>query len=225
MSTTMTKTDSQIKSDVLSELKWDAAVDETEIGVQVKNGIVTLTGSIDAYPKRLAVVDAAHRVFGVLDVVDDLKVRIPAVWQRTDEDVARAVRLALKWDVLVPDDRITSTVSGGLVTLQGHVDTWAQRQDAQRAIQRLTGVFGVNNQIVVSAPEVAPDEIRRQIEAALERQAEREARRIGVSVREGVVTVSGTIRSWGERHALEQVIRHTPGVRRVIDETTVDPYQ
>ena len=111
MSITTTKSDAQIKTDVVNELKGDPSIDETEVGVQVHNGIVTLTGNISAYAKKVAARDAAHRVWGVLDVVDDMKIRIPTIWERTDEDVATAVRSALKWDVLVSDDKITTTVS------------------------------------------------------------------------------------------------------------------
>lgn len=222
---TVTKTDSQIKTDVLNELRWEPSVDETEVGVQVTNGIVTLTGNISAYPKKLAAVEAAHRVYGVLDVVDDMKIKVPSTWERTDQDVATAVRNALKWDVLVPDEKITSTVSAGTVTLQGSVDTWMQRYDAERAVHRLSGVKGVVNQITVKAPSVDPATIKRQIEEALERQTEREAKRIGVTVRDGVVTLTGTLRSWGEKNAIERAAYYAPGVRRVDDRTIVDPYQ
>lgn len=220
-----TKSDHQIKTDVLNELKWDSTVDETEVGVQVKNGIVTLTGNISSFPKKLAARDAAHRVWGVLDVVDDMKVKIPTIWERTDEDVAKAVRNAMKWDVLVPDEKISTTVSNGTVTLDGKVDTWMQRHDAERCVQRLMGVKGVVNQITVTGPTVDPAKIKREIEEALERQTEREAKRIGVSVHNGVVTLTGTLRSWGEKNAIERAAYYTPGVHRVDDRTTVDPYQ
>lgn len=147
------------------------------------------------------------------------------MWERTDEDVAKSVRSVLRWDVLVPDDRITSTVSSGMVTLQGSVDTWMQRRDAESAVQRLTGVKGVVNQIAVTAKPVNPDQIKLKIEEALERQTEREVRRIGVLVRDGVVTLTGTLRSWGEKNAIERAVGHAPGVRRVEDRTTVDPNQ
>lgn len=225
MSIATTKSDAQIRADVLNELKWDASVDESEIGVQVKNGIVTLTGSVGAYPKKLAARDAAHRVYGVLDVVDEVRVKIPLISERTDFDVAAAVRHALKWDVLVPDDRITSTVSGGSVTLQGNVDTWMQRCDAERCVQHLTGVKGVLSQISVATKPADPDQVKRQIEDALERHTEREAKRIGVSVRDGVVTLTGVLRSWSEKNAIERAASHAPGVRRVEDKTLVDPYQ
>jgi osmotically-inducible protein OsmY len=219
------KTDSQIKTDVLNELKWDPTVDETEVGVQVKNGIVTLTGGVSSYPKRLAAIDAAHRVYGVLDVVDELKIRIPPAWGRTDQEIAAAVRNALKWDILVPDELIISTVSGGIVTLKGEVPTWTQRSDTEHAVRRLTGVTGVVNQITVAARAIDPIHIKRQIEDALERQTEREAKRIGVTVREGVVTLTGTLRSWGEKNAIERAALYTRGVKRIDDLTVVDPYQ
>jgi osmotically-inducible protein OsmY len=225
MTTAIAKTDAQLKTDVLNELKWDPTVDETEVGVQVKAGIVTLTGTVGAYPKKLAAVAAAHRVHGVLDVVDDMRVRIRMGWERTDQEIASAVRNALQWDVLVPDDRITSTVAGGLVTLQGTVDTWAQRADAENAVFRLTGVKGVANQIAVAGFVVDAAKIKQDIEDALERQTEREAKRIGVSVRDGVVTLTGTIRSWGEKSAVERTAYAARGVRRIDDHTTVDPYQ
>lgn len=225
MTVTTSKSDAQIKSDVLNELKWDPTVDETEVGVQVHNGTVTLTGTISAYPKKLAARDAAHRVWGVLDVVDDMKIRIPTPWERTDEDIAKAVRSALMWDVLVPDDKITTIVSKGIVTLEGKVDRWMQRYDAERCVHRLTGVKGVVNQIAVLSPAADASKIKREIESALERQAEREAKHINVSVFNGIVTLSGSVRSWAERNAIERAACYTPGVQRVEDKTIVDPYQ
>lgn len=218
------KSDAQIKADVLQELRWDATVDETEVGVQVHDGIVTLTGNMSSFPKRLAARDAAHRVFGVLDVVDNTQVRIPSAWVRPDEDIAKAVRHALQWDVLVPDEKITSTVTSGTVVLQGSAESWAQRADAERAVHRLTGVKNVVNQILVNVTPVHPTKIKHDIEEALERQAEREAKRIGVTVYDGVVTLTGAVRSWSERNAIERVAGYAPGVRRVEDKTTVDPY-
>lgn len=224
MTTAIMKSDSQIKADVLNELKWDSRIDETQIGVQVKNGVVTLVGTIDVYAKKIASREAAHRVHGVLDVVDELQVKVPGIGARTDTEVARAVREALEWDAFVPDEKITSTVSLGIVTLEGLVQTWTQRADAERAVRGLTGVRGVINQITVAAKPVDPTRIKDEIEDALERQAEREARRIGVSVKDGVVTLTGRIRSWAEKNAVDRVVGFAPGVRRVEDQLIVDPY-
>jgi osmotically-inducible protein OsmY len=223
--TTLSKSDIQIKTDVLSELKWDPTVDETEVGVQVKRGVATLTGTIGSYAKRLAAIDAAHRVFGVLDVVDDMKVKLPTVWERTDQDIANAVRNALKWDVTVPDQKIKSTVSKGVVTLEGAVDNWMERYNCEKAIHRLTGVTSVVNKITINYTFVDPGKVRRDIEDALERQTEREAKRLDISVRDGIVTITGSVRSFGEKNAIERVAWATPGVKQVEDKTTVDPYQ
>lgn len=224
MTTAIMKSDSQIKADVLNELKWDSRIDESDIGVQVKNGVVNLVGTIDVYAKKIAAREAAHRVHGVLDVVDELQVKVPGIGARTDSEVARAVREALEWDAFVPDEKITSTVSLGIVTLEGLVQTWTQRADAERAVRGLTGVRGVINQITVSAKPVDPTRIKDEIEDALERQAEREARRIGVTVKDGVVTLTGRIRSWAEKNAVDRVVGFAPGVRRVEDQLIVDPY-
>jgi len=224
MTTATIKSDSQIKTDVLNEMKWDSRIDETDVGVQVREGIVTLVGTVNVYAKKIAAREAAHRVHGVLDVVDELQVKVPGIGGRTDTEIARAVRDALEWDAFVPDDKITSTVSLGIVTIEGLVQTWMQRADAERVVRGLSGVRGVINQITVAAKPVDSTKIRNEIEEALERQAEREARRIGVSVKDGVVTVTGRIRSWAEKNAIDRVVGFAPGVRRVDDQLIVDPY-
>lgn len=224
ITTAIVKSDSQIKGDVLNELKWDSRVDETDVGVQVKEGVVTLTGSVNVYAKKIAAREAAHRVHGVLDVVDELQVKVPGIGARTDADIARGVRDALEWDAFVPDEKITSTVSLGIVTLEGAVQTWSQRADAERVVRGLTGVRGVINQITVAAKAVDTTRLKTDIEEALERQAEREARRIGISIKDGVVMLTGRVRSWVEKDTIDRVVGFAPGVRRVDDRLVVDPY-
>jgi osmotically-inducible protein OsmY len=185
---------------------------------------VTLVGSVDVYAKKIAAREAAHRVHGVLDVVDELQVKVAGIGAPTDTDIARAVRDALEWDAFVPDEKITSTVSLGIVTLEGVVPTWSQRADAERVVRGLAGVRGVINQITVMAKAVDSSRIKADIEEALERQAEREARRIGVSVKDGVVMLTGRVRSWVEKDTIDRVVGFATGVRRVDDRLIVDPY-
>ena len=213
----MKKTDAQIHHDVLEELKWDSRVDETEVGVQVASGVVTLTGSVTSWAKRVAAQEAAHRVIGVLDVANDIKVKAAGGLTRTDTEIAQAVRRALEWDVFVPEAKITSTVTDGWVTLDGAVDTWSQRNAAERAVRNLTGVKLVLNKITVKPTKPVPEDVRRAIEQALDRRAEREARRIRVDVKDGTVTLTGTVDSWAERKSVVAAARFTPGVQMVED--------
>ncbi len=222
MAQTIRKTDSQLQQDVLRELKWDTRVDETEVGVQVKDGVVALTGVVSSWAKKIAAQEAAHRVMGVLDVANDLEVQ--GLSTRTDADIARAVRIAIEWDVFVPHQRIRTTVSQGVVTLEGSADYWSQRDDAQRAIKNLEGVRGIINRIEVKPPIVPTDRMRQSIEAALERHAEREARRVSLDVENGRVTVSGVVGSYGEREAVVGAVRGTPGVRAVDDKLRIEPF-
>lgn len=224
MPQTIKKTDPEIQQDVLRELKWDTRVEETEVGVEVDKGVVTLTGTVESWAKRNAAQQAAHRVVGVLDVANDLQVRPPGSAGRTDTEIAQAVRQALEWDVFVPHKQIQSTVSNGAVTLEGDVEYWNQRSDAERVVRNLEGVVMVSNRIEVRPPRVSVPAVRLAIEAALERHVAREAKRMTVEVQDGSVTLSGSVRSWAEREAAVGAARGTPGVRKVESHLRIDPY-
>jgi osmotically-inducible protein OsmY len=215
MATTGAKSDPQIQQDVLRELKWDPRVEETEVGVEVDRGVVTLTGTVSGWAKKVAAEEAAHRVYGVLDVANDIVVKTPGGMPLTDTEIAQAVRRALEWDVFVPEERITSTVSNGWVTLAGTVDLWSDRESAERAIRNLQGVRGVTNTMTVTPSKVSSLDVRTAIEEALERRAEREAKKIQVYVTEGTVRLTGTVQSWQEKEAVASAARFTPGVRSV----------
>lgn len=218
------KTDAQLQDEVLRELRWDSRIGGADIGIAVTDGVVTLTGTITNYAKKVAAQNAAHRVNGVLDVANDIEVKLSDDESRTDTEIARAVRSVLEWDVLVPSRNIESTVSNGWVTLGGSVNSLRERDDAERPVWRLAGVRGVYNQLTVSAPKVAADDLRADIEDALERRADREAERIRVEVNDGVVNLSGRVHSWQEKRAVIGSISHAPGVREVRDQLRIDPY-
>jgi osmotically-inducible protein OsmY len=218
-----TKSDSQIQQEVLRELKWDTRVEETEVGVTVERGIVTLTGTLPSYAKKLAAQEAAHRVFGVLDVANDIQVRVPGTVGRTDAEIAQAVRNALEWDVWINEERIKCTVSNGFVTLEGVVEVLREREDVERVIRRLSGVRGVTNRIEVKPVRIKAEDVREVIEQALERRAEREARHIKVEVHDSEVTLSGGVRSWAEKRAILGTVSHAPGVRTIDEHLFVDP--
>lgn len=217
-------TDTEVHRRVIDELKWDTVVDETSVGVEVDRGVVTMTGTVRTFAEKTAALEAAHRVFGVLDVADDIQVIPVGTFQRTDTEIAQAVRDALVWDVLIPEDRIQSTVANGWVSLRGNVDTWKQHEQAAKDVRNLFGVRGVTNNIQVLPTPAKPGVIRHAIEEALERQAEREAEDIKVEVADGAVTLSGRVHSWHERRAVVGAAGHAPGARSVVDHLRVDPY-
>lgn len=222
MAQVATRSDARIQRDVLAELSWDTRVEETDVGVEVESGIVTLTGHVPSYVARSAAQDAAHRVHGVLDVVNDLEVRPPGSHVHTDTDIAVQVRHALENHVLVPDERIRTTVSNGIVTLEGTVDLIRERHDAEQAVLALAGVIGVINDLRIEPATVSPGKIRQAIEEALERQAEREAGSIDVSVDNGTVTLSGAVRSWREKVAVLGTAGHAPGVHSIVDHLRIE---
>lgn len=145
----MKTSDWELKQAVTQELEWDTRVDEAAIGVAVTGGVVTLTGTVTSWGRKISAQEAAHRVAGVLGVANDISVKPAGTYVRTDADIARAVRSALEWDILIPDDRIRSTVIGGWVTLTGEVECWTHSADADCAVRNLTGVLGVTNRIEV----------------------------------------------------------------------------
>lgn len=218
------KSDSELKAQVLQELEWDSRVGLARLAVDVSDGVVTLTGIVTSYSKKLAAREAAHRVAGVLDVANDIEVRPEGIFVRSDADIAHAVRHILEWDALVPDERIKSTVSDGWVTLEGDVDFWHQREDAENTVLRLEGVIGVTNEISITPKVVDPKELRKEIEYALERRADREAERLRIEVNDGAVDLFGRVHSWQEKRAVLGSISHAPGVSAVRDHLRVDPY-
>lgn len=207
--------DSEIQQAVLRELKWDLRVKETDVGVEVDKGVVTLTGTVASWAERKAAAEAAHRVERVRDVANDIQVKIPGTGKPTDTDIAAAVRHALEWAVFVPDKKIRSTVSDGVVTLEGVVDRYAQREDAERCIEQLAGVRLIVNSITVLPPKVAESSVRNAITDALSRQASTEAKAIEVSVQDGRVIVSGPVHSYQEQQTVLNAARGTQGVREV----------
>jgi osmotically-inducible protein OsmY len=218
------KSDSEIKLQVLRELKWDSRIAWSAIGVEVLEGVVTLTGVVNSYAKKQAAQEAAHRIAGVLDVANEIEVKPAGEFIRSDADIARAVRHVLQWDAFVPDEQIRSTVSDGWVTLEGEVNLWRERQDAERTVLRLEGVVGVINKITIVLRKVDPEELREEIEYALERRADREAERLRIEVHDGAVDLFGRVHSWQEKRAVVGSISHAPGVAEIRDHLRIDPY-
>jgi osmotically-inducible protein OsmY len=212
--------DLDLKRSVESELNWEPSVNAAEIGVAVKDGVVTLAGRVESYWEKVGAEDAAARVSGVKAVVNELEIRLPNSSERTDEDIARAAVNALEWSVSVPSDRIKVKVSKGWITLEGTVDWRYQKTAAEEAVRNLTGVKGVSNLVDVK-PHVSKSEVKTAIEAALKRSAQVDAQRIKVETDGDKVTLRGTVRSWFERAEAERAAWRSPGVRSVDNRITI----
>lgn len=216
------KSDHEIQQDVLRELEWQPGVRETDVGVTVKSGTVTLTGTVDSWAEKHAAGEASLRVHGVLDVANDIQIRPSWDAERTDTDIAQAVRRTLEWNVHLPD-HVKSEVWNGVVKLSGTVETLRQREHAEAAIRVLKGVRGIENQIVVEPPRVNPEQLQTSIENALARHVAREARRIEVAVRGDTVWISGEVGTRAEHDAALGVLIGTRGVRAIEDQLRVVP--
>lgn len=214
------KTDAQIQQDVLAELKWEPSVNASRIGVEVKDGIVTLAGHVESFAEKWDAERASQRVAGVRALATEIDVALPGTSQRNDVDIARSVESALQWTTFLPKDAIKVMVESGWVTLTGEVGWEYQRQSATAAVRYLMGVTGVSDQISIK-PRANAVAVKSDIEAALKRHAHADAQKVMVSVSEGAVTLTGKVTSWSERDMARNSAWGTPGVKNVVDNITV----
>jgi osmotically-inducible protein OsmY len=218
------KSDAQIQQDVLNELAWDTRLAASAIAVEVKQGLVTLSGCVDSYARYLAAADATQQVLGVREVMNDVAVHLPAHRRPTDRMLARAVRHTLQWDVLISGAQIESKVADGWITLLGTVNQWAQRHTAECAVRTLRGVRGITNTITVQTSSGVPETLGLAIEAALRRRVDGTANQVSVTVQDGTVTLTGPVRSWRELRTIAGAVEHAQGVQHVVNRLHVDPH-
>ena len=214
------KTDKQLQTDVIAELSWEPSVHAAQIGVEVKEGVVTLAGHVGSYAEKWNAERATQRVSGVKAIAVEMDVKLPALGQRNDGDIAKSAANMLSWASSVPDDAIKVLVENGWITLSGSVDWHFQKQAASDAVRFLAGVKGFSDQITIK-PTVTTRAVKADIEAALNRRATRDAKKISVRVDGAEVTLTGTVHSYAEREIATNSAWGTPGVRNVVDDMTL----
>ena len=216
------QTDNDIQKEVLAALKGEPSLRDDDIALGVRDGVVTLAGFVDSYADKWRAERTVSKLKGVKAVVNDLKVKLPVSSQRPDPELARAVVDALKWNILVPHERIQLVVEDGWVTLKGEADWYYQKEEAERTVRNLTGVKGVSNLITV-AVKPTPSDVKKRIVEALQRAAQFDAERITVEIDGHKAILRGTVRSYAELKDAERAVRNVPGISEVETHLTVDP--
>ncbi len=213
--------DSQLQQAVLAEFNWEPSVTAGHIGVTANAGVVTLTGHVDSYAKKMAAETAARRVKGVKAVAEEIEVRLPFDTKRSDEDIAEAAIDRLAWNVSVPKDSVSVKVEQGWVTLTGQVDWWYQKDAVELDIRPLHGVRGVSNQTTIK-PRVNTANLSDEITHALHRSWFFDPDQVHVRAEGGKVILTGTVHSSYERQVAARTAWSAPGATNVENDLAVD---
>lgn len=208
------KSDAQIQKDVMAELDWQPILNAARIGVAVHEGVVTLTGIVDSYTKKITAENAAKKVSGVKAVAEEIQVGSSPSYNKTDTEIAEAVLNTLKWHTAVMEDRIRIKVEKAFVTLEGEVEWEYQRTAAKSAIENLAGIKMIYNFISVK-PRVTVSDLKSKINAALHRSAQIDANSIKVEISGNKVILSGTVHSIQEKEDADAAAWMAPGVSSV----------
>jgi osmotically-inducible protein OsmY len=217
------KTNQELQTDVQNAIKWEPLLNAAEIGVTAKDGVVSLTGVVDSYLKKLEAENAAKKVIGVKALVEKIEVKFPSAWSKTNAEIAHEVITALEANWSVPKDKVTVKVEDGWVTLEGELPWNYQKEAAKSAVHYLTGVKGVTNNIKIKSESHDLIE-KHDVENAIGRSWAVDDSDIQVAVSGTTVTLSGTVDSWYQKEEAGRIAWNTPGIWHVKNELVVDYY-
>ncbi|WNH13090.1 BON domain-containing protein [Thalassobellus suaedae] len=216
------RTDAQIKQDILDQLEFQPNIEETKIGVVVKDGVALLTGSVFSYASKIAIVKAIKKVAGVKGIAEGIKIGYMSNLNKTDTEIANSAIKAIEWHTSIPNNKIIIEVDNGWITLSGELE-WAYQKDAaRRTVEYLSGVKGVTNHITFKQTSIHPKDIKKKITKAFERSAMIDALGIAVETTDHAVKLTGKVRSIAEKEAAQKAAFNAPGVYAVQNELKIE---
>ncbi|MEO8253301.1 MAG: BON domain-containing protein [Flavobacterium sp.] len=213
------KTNEELQKDVQDAIKFEPLMHAAEIGVTVKDGIVTLTGNVDYYYKKKEAENAAKNVAGVTAVVENISITYNDV-NKNDTDIAAEVVNALNNNWSVPKDIIKVKVEDGWVTLDGELSWNYERDAAKSSINYLMGVKGITCNIKIKS-EVHDAVEKKEVEVALARHWSINSKDIHVSAIGKNVTLTGHVASLYQKEEAGRIAWSMPGVWTVENDLKV----
>lgn len=215
------KTNETLQADVQNAIKWEPLLNAAEIGVTAKDGVITLSGMVDSYAKKVEAENAAKSVGGVKAVAETIEINYGTSFKKNDTEIAGEILNAWKWNWEVPSEKISVKVESGWVTLEGELEWNYQKEAAKNAINHLTGVKGVTNRIVIKS-EIKDAIEKTAIEHSLARSWAIDDENVSVHVAGDRVKLTGTVDSIFEKEEVARLAWNAPGVRSVDNELVVD---
>lgn len=215
------KTNEELQRDVQDAIKWEPLLNAAEIGVICKDGVVTLTGTVNSYAKKSEAENAAKNVAGVKVVIEKIDVKFDSSSDKIDDTkIAADVLNAIEWNWKIPNNKVKVRVENGWITLDGQLNWDFQREAAKEAVRSLPGVKGVTNNIIIR-PESNDLIEKREVEKALSRSWIN-TDDINVDVKGTKVTLTGIVGSPYQREEAERIAWKTKGIWSVDNQLTVD---
>lgn len=208
--------DKTLRQNIIDELDFEPSINAANIGVAVEKGVVTLTGHVESFAEKIAAERAVERIRCVRAIAQEIEVRYAGQQKQADDEIAQRALNILNWSVQVPPDSIKVEVENAWITLKGTVEWQYQKQAAESAVRRLSGVRGLCN-IIEIEPHLTASDVRQKIIDSLMRNAEVEAEGIRVVVDNDKVILEGRVKSWYERNLAERAAWSGPGVKDVED--------
>jgi len=218
------KSNETLQRDVQESIKWEPLLHAAEIGVIAKNGIVTLTGTVDSYAKKMEAETATKKVAGVKAIVEKIEIDYGHFGKITDDKIAEDILKEFKSNLTVPSNSIKVTVENGWVTLEGNVNWNYQREATKNSVTNLMGVRGISNNIKIN-PEIKEKVEKRAIEKAFQRNWAINYDEIDVDVYDNNVRLTGNVDSYYQKDEAERIAWNAPGVWSVNNDLEVGYYE